>query len=115
MITYVEFVVAITLLQTRDDAIPLDSYDAHCFCACVCLFVCLTSYVCKYNFLSILRARPLVIGDSCHNFDRVCQQQTEEPLLDLGCGCRGELAKTHKSCIEIWFRTRGSNKCEICQ
>ncbi|KAI0488373.1 hypothetical protein KFK09_028203 [Dendrobium nobile] len=46
---------------------------------------------------------------------RVCQQQTEELLIDLGCGCRGELSKTHKSCIMKWFRTRGSNKCEICQ
>ncbi|XP_010934045.1 uncharacterized protein [Elaeis guineensis] len=46
---------------------------------------------------------------------RVCQQQTEEPLMDLGCTCRGELAQAHRSCIELWFRTRGSNKCEICQ
>ncbi|XP_008784616.1 uncharacterized protein LOC103703518 isoform X2 [Phoenix dactylifera] len=46
---------------------------------------------------------------------RVCQQQTEEPLMDLGCRCRGELAQAHLSCIGIWFRTRGSNKCEICQ
>ncbi|WOL07106.1 hypothetical protein Cni_G15843 [Canna indica] len=46
---------------------------------------------------------------------RVCQQQTEEPLIDLGCRCRGELANVHRSCIEIWFRTKGSNKCEICQ
>ncbi|XP_020580116.1 uncharacterized protein LOC110024470 isoform X1 [Phalaenopsis equestris] len=46
---------------------------------------------------------------------RICQQPSEEPLIDLGCGCRGELAKAHRSCIEIWFRTKGSNKCEICQ
>lgn len=46
---------------------------------------------------------------------RVCQQQTEEPLIDLGCGCRGELSKAHKSCIMKWFCTRGSNECEICQ
>ncbi|WOL09963.1 hypothetical protein Cni_G18717 [Canna indica] len=46
---------------------------------------------------------------------RVCQQQTEESLIDLGCRCRGELAKAHRSCIDIWFHTKGSNKCEICQ
>ncbi|XP_042454241.1 uncharacterized protein LOC122038518 [Zingiber officinale] len=46
---------------------------------------------------------------------RVCQQQAEEPLIDLGCRCRGELAKAHRSCIDIWFHTKGSNKCEICQ
>ncbi|RWR89517.1 E3 ubiquitin-protein ligase MARCH11 isoform X1 [Cinnamomum micranthum f. kanehirae] len=54
-------------------------------------------------------------SESDHEECRVCQQQSEEPLMDLGCQCRGELAKAHRSCIEIWFRTRGSNKCEICQ
>ncbi|XP_077248314.1 uncharacterized protein LOC143887949 [Tasmannia lanceolata] len=53
--------------------------------------------------------------ESYHEQCRVCQQQTEEPLMVLGCGCRGELAKAHRSCIDIWFRTKGSNKCEICQ
>ncbi|MCL7034341.1 hypothetical protein MKW94_021289 [Papaver nudicaule] len=46
---------------------------------------------------------------------RVCQQSSEEALIDLGCQCRGGLAKAHLSCIGIWFSTRGSNKCEICQ
>ncbi|URD98084.1 RINGv [Musa troglodytarum] len=46
---------------------------------------------------------------------RVCQQQTEEVLVDLGCRCSGDLAKAHRSCIELWFHTKGSNKCEICQ
>ncbi|XP_064976837.1 uncharacterized protein LOC135583236 isoform X3 [Musa acuminata AAA Group] len=46
---------------------------------------------------------------------RVCQQETEEPLIDLGCRCRGELGKAHRSCIDTWFLTKGSNKCEICQ
>ncbi|WOL05753.1 hypothetical protein Cni_G14484 [Canna indica] len=46
---------------------------------------------------------------------RVCQQQAEEPLMDLGCKCKGELAKAHRSCIQLWFYTKGSNKCEICQ
>ncbi|KAG2680595.1 hypothetical protein I3760_11G105700 [Carya illinoinensis] len=46
---------------------------------------------------------------------RVCQQEKEEILIDLGCHCRGGLAKAHRSCIDTWFCTRGSNKCEICQ
>ncbi|KAF6156737.1 hypothetical protein GIB67_033206 [Kingdonia uniflora] len=46
---------------------------------------------------------------------RVCQQQEGEDLIDLGCKCRGGLAKVHRSCIDTWFRTKGSNKCEICQ
>ncbi|XP_068651225.1 uncharacterized protein [Aristolochia californica] len=57
----------------------------------------------------------LVRADCVHEQCRVCQQQSEEALMDLGCHCRGELAKAHRSCIDMWFRTRGSNKCEICQ
>ncbi|XP_047337352.1 uncharacterized protein LOC124941131 [Impatiens glandulifera] len=46
---------------------------------------------------------------------RVCQQEKEENLIDLGCQCRGGLARAHKSCITAWFQIRGSNMCEICQ
>ncbi|KAF3328008.1 E3 ubiquitin-protein ligase MARCH3 [Carex littledalei] len=53
--------------------------------------------------------------DGDRDLCRVCQQPSEEPLVDLGCRCRGDLSKTHRSCIDVWFRTRGSNKCEICQ
>ncbi|GMH09617.1 hypothetical protein Nepgr_011458 [Nepenthes gracilis] len=52
---------------------------------------------------------------SSHEQCRVCQQEEEEILIELGCQCRGGLAKAHESCINNWFRTRGSNKCEICQ
>lgn len=48
-------------------------------------------------------------------FCRVCQEEKEEALINLGCLCRGGLAKAHHSCIVKWFNTRGSNKCEICQ
>ncbi|PAN46830.1 hypothetical protein PAHAL_9G218100 [Panicum hallii] len=59
----------------------------------------------------------LARSDSFDDYEqcRVCQQKTEEPLVDLGCRCRGDLAKAHRTCIDVWFRTRGSNKCEICQ
>ncbi|CAI9093335.1 OLC1v1028812C1 [Oldenlandia corymbosa var. corymbosa] len=46
---------------------------------------------------------------------RVCQQEKDEALMELGCHCRGGLSKAHQSCITTWFGTRGSNKCEICQ
>ncbi|XP_012839611.1 PREDICTED: E3 ubiquitin-protein ligase MARCH2-like [Erythranthe guttata] len=46
---------------------------------------------------------------------RVCQEENEEVLINLGCQCRGGLAKAHHSCIMKWFNSRGSNKCEICQ
>uniref|UniRef100_A0A7I4FVY9 RING-CH-type domain-containing protein n=1 Tax=Physcomitrium patens TaxID=3218 RepID=A0A7I4FVY9_PHYPA len=53
--------------------------------------------------------------DSAAEYCRICQQHTEEPLIDLGCSCRGEMAKSHKSCIEVWFKNKGTNKCEVCQ
>ncbi|CAK7357512.1 unnamed protein product [Dovyalis caffra] len=52
---------------------------------------------------------------SSHEQCRVCQQEKEEVLIDLGCKCKGGLAKSHRTCIDTWFSTRGSNKCEICQ
>ncbi|KAA3456987.1 March9 [Gossypium australe] len=52
---------------------------------------------------------------SAHEQCRVCQQEKEEGLIDLGCQCKGGLAKAHRSCIVTWFHTKGSNKCEICQ
>ncbi|XVE58204.1 hypothetical protein DITRI_Ditri04bG0151300 [Diplodiscus trichospermus] len=52
---------------------------------------------------------------SSHEQCRVCQQEKEEGLIYLGCQCKGGLAKAHRSCIDTWFRTKGSNKCEICQ
>ncbi|KAG6552349.1 hypothetical protein Mapa_006203 [Marchantia paleacea] len=50
-------------------------------------------------------------GDLC----RICQQHSDEPVMELGCHCRGELAKAHRSCIEQWFGNKGTNKCEVCQ
>ncbi|CAA7060555.1 unnamed protein product [Microthlaspi erraticum] len=52
---------------------------------------------------------------SSHEQCRVCLQEKQEALIDLGCRCRGGLAKAHRSCIEAWFLTKGSNRCEICQ
>ncbi|KAL6175157.1 hypothetical protein ACLB2K_051800 [Fragaria x ananassa] len=54
-------------------------------------------------------------SSSAHEQCRVCQQDKDEALIDLGCHCRGGLAKAHRSCIDTWFRSKGSNKCEICQ
>ncbi|PIN09539.1 hypothetical protein CDL12_17877 [Handroanthus impetiginosus] len=54
-------------------------------------------------------------NSTSHEECRVCQEENEEALINLGCQCRGGLAKAHKSCIIKWFNTRGSNKCEICQ
>lgn len=53
--------------------------------------------------------------DSMAEHCRICQLTTDEPLIELGCHCRGELAKTHRSCIQQWFNNKGSNKCEVCR
>ncbi|CAM0956764.1 unnamed protein product [Alopecurus aequalis] len=65
--------------------------------------------------LAAAKEAELARSDSFDEQCRVCQQKSEEPLVDLGCRCRGDLSKAHRTCIDVWFRTRGSNKCEICQ
>ncbi|KAJ9706458.1 hypothetical protein PVL29_001792 [Vitis rotundifolia] len=50
-----------------------------------------------------------------HDQCRVCYGDMEEDLIDLGCQCRGGPAKAHRTCIDVWFHTRDSNICEICQ
>lgn len=69
----------------------------------------------KASVVAAARKASLIRSNSDCEQCRVCQQLSEEALIDLGCKCRGELAKAHRSCIEIWFRSKGSNKCEICQ
>ncbi|KAH7307744.1 hypothetical protein KP509_22G075000 [Ceratopteris richardii] len=54
-------------------------------------------------------------ADSMAEHCRICQLTTDEPLIELGCHCRGELAKSHRSCIQQWFDNKGSNKCEVCR
>ncbi|MCO5599435.1 hypothetical protein L7F22_053539 [Adiantum nelumboides] len=53
--------------------------------------------------------------DSTAEHCRICQLTADEPLIELGCHCRGELAKAHRSCIQQWFNNKGSNKCEVCR
>uniref|UniRef100_A0ACD5TNX3 Uncharacterized protein n=1 Tax=Avena sativa TaxID=4498 RepID=A0ACD5TNX3_AVESA len=65
--------------------------------------------------LAAAKEAELTRSDSFDEQCRVCQQKSEEPLVELGCRCRGDLSKAHRTCIDVWFRTRGSNKCEICQ
>ncbi|KAM0907129.1 hypothetical protein ACQ4PT_016320 [Festuca glaucescens] len=69
----------------------------------------------RHGRLGGRKGAELARSDSFDEQCRVCQQKSEEPLVDLGCRCRGDLSKAHRTCIDVWFRTRGSNKCEICQ
>uniref|UniRef100_A0A0D9XKR2 RING-CH-type domain-containing protein n=1 Tax=Leersia perrieri TaxID=77586 RepID=A0A0D9XKR2_9ORYZ len=43
----------------------------------------------------------LVRSDSFDEQCRVCQQKTEEPLVDLGCRCRGDLSKAHHTQVAV--------------
>ncbi|KAL2653981.1 hypothetical protein R1flu_022109 [Riccia fluitans] len=57
----------------------------------------------------------LSVENSVGNYCRICQQQTEEAVVGLGCQCQGELGRAHRTCMEQWFRTRHRNVCEVCQ
>ncbi|CAK9138008.1 unnamed protein product [Ilex paraguariensis] len=50
---------------------------------------------------------------------RICHLSAEQPLengelMQLGCGCKGELGISHRSCAEAWFEQKGNRLCEIC-
>ncbi|XP_057955088.1 uncharacterized protein LOC131149052 [Malania oleifera] len=50
---------------------------------------------------------------------RICQLSSERPsdasdLIQLGCGCKGELSISHHRCAKVWFKHKGSRQCEIC-
>ncbi|GAB4831427.1 hypothetical protein Ancab_005438 [Ancistrocladus abbreviatus] len=38
----------------------------------------------------------------------------EVVLIQLGCGCKGELCVAHRHCAEAWFKLKGNRVCEIC-
>lgn len=45
---------------------------------------------------------------------RICHLNSKESgsnsteLMEIGCGCKGELGVAHLHCAEAWFRTRGN-------
>ncbi|CAN4116595.1 unnamed protein product [Withania somnifera] len=51
---------------------------------------------------------------------RICHLSTYEDeknlmhLIELGCGCKGELGFVHSHCAEAWFKLKGNRVCEIC-
>lgn len=51
---------------------------------------------------------------------RICHLNAKESgkncieLIELGCGCKGELGVAHLHCAEAWFKVRGNRLCEIC-
>ncbi|KAJ8531529.1 hypothetical protein K7X08_026963 [Anisodus acutangulus] len=59
-------------------------------------------------------------GD-CQRVCRICHLSTYEAdeknlvdLIELDCGCKGELGFVHSHCAETWFKLKGNRVCEIC-
>ncbi|KAM7500565.1 hypothetical protein LguiA_024979 [Lonicera macranthoides] len=51
----------------------------------------------------------------CHlSPDQSNETTKEKDLIQLGCGCKGELGIVHSHCAEAWFKLRGNRLCEIC-
>ncbi|MCE3049279.1 hypothetical protein HAX54_044513 [Datura stramonium] len=52
---------------------------------------------------------------------RICHLDTFEggkklmDLIEIGCGCKGELGFVHSRCAETWFKLKGNRFCEICR
>lgn len=51
----------------------------------------------------------------CHlNSELVGSTEEGWELIEIGCGCKGELGIAHRRCAEAWFRVKGNRLCEIC-
>ncbi|PHT63613.1 hypothetical protein T459_32548 [Capsicum annuum] len=56
----------------------------------------------------------------CQRVCRICHLSTYDAekcsvdLIELGCGCKGELGFVHSRCSEAWFKLKGNRVCEIC-
>ncbi|KAK9284779.1 hypothetical protein L1049_023956 [Liquidambar formosana] len=50
----------------------------------------------------------------CHLSFQQNSAGTSDDLMQLGCGCKGELGISHRYCAEAWFKHKGNRKCEIC-
>ncbi|KAK6124187.1 hypothetical protein DH2020_042096 [Rehmannia glutinosa] len=51
---------------------------------------------------------------------RICHLSANESgkslveVMEIGCGCKGELGVAHLYCAKAWFRVKGNRLCEIC-
>lgn len=61
--------------------------------------------------------------DSLEKFCRIChldsdygdsEDASKADLIQLGCGCKGELGFAHPRCAGTWFQLKGNRVCEIC-
>ncbi|KAL5989705.1 hypothetical protein ACLOJK_010598 [Asimina triloba] len=56
-----------------------------------------------------------LVGGSCdgEKVCRICHLSSDRrsegwELIQLGCGCKGELGMSHRQCAEAWFKTKGN-------
>ncbi|KAH7549961.1 hypothetical protein ACOSP7_025014 [Xanthoceras sorbifolium] len=62
----------------------------------------------------------LHLNDKPEKDCRICQlglesnSQEFQPLIELGCFCKGDLGAAHRKCAETWFKIKGNMTCEIC-
>lgn len=62
-----------------------------------------------------------LIVDDFEKVCRICHLDTYESgkkfvdLIEIGCGCKGELGFVHSHCAETWFKLKGNRLCEICR
>ncbi|KAK8936171.1 hypothetical protein KSP39_PZI013760 [Platanthera zijinensis] len=51
----------------------------------------------------------------CHlSSEMVGSMEEGWELIEIGCGCKGDLGIAHRRCAEAWFRVKGNRLCEIC-
>lgn len=54
------------------------------------------------------------VVDGNESVCRVCHLSAKESgnkpaeLMEIGCGCKGELGFAHRQCAEAWFRVKGN-------
>ncbi|CAA6665642.1 unnamed protein product [Spirodela intermedia] len=50
----------------------------------------------------------------CHLTQERLEGSESSELISLGCGCKDDLALSHRHCSEAWFKLKGNRTCEIC-
>ncbi|XP_004233071.1 uncharacterized protein [Solanum lycopersicum] len=72
----------------------------------------------KESFSSVIDVKYV---DDFEKVCRICHLDTYESgkkfvdLIEIGCGCKGELGFVHSHCAETWFKLKGNRLCEICR
>lgn len=73
----------------------------------------LTFYEHTTNFRSLNKRMALAEAPKCF----VCFESTDtkcNPLIDVGCSCRGELSRVHLECFHKIIATQQSEVCYVC-